>query len=153
MALIATPRLFHQKFKFLVELDSFGSAGFQTCSELSGEFAEIAYYEGGAVIPDKQPGRMTFADVTLGRGATLDRDIYAWFQQTGVAAANIGTPSPLFKRAGDIRQLDRSGITLRRWRLHGIWCKKFVAGAWDNNADENVMEQVTLAYDYFELDQ
>jgi hypothetical protein len=28
---------------------------------------------------------------------------------------------------------------------------KFVAGDWDNEADENVIESVTLTYDYFEL--
>lgn len=153
MTQFAKPRSFHTKFKFLVEISQFGSAGFQTCSELSSELAEISYYEGGAIIPDKQPGRMTFADITLGRGATSDRDMYDWLRQTGMAAANAGLPSPLFKRSGDIRQLDRSGMTLRRWTLHNLWCKKFVAGAWDNNADENVMETITLAYDYFELIQ
>lgn len=153
MTMYAQPRHFHTKFKFLVEVDGFSSAGFQTCSELSSEFAEISYYEGGAIIPDKQPGRMTFADITLGRGATTDHDMYDWLRQCGLASANAGLPSPLFKRGGDIRQLDRAGITLRRWRLHGAWCKKFVAGAWDNNTDENVMEQITLAYDYFELVQ
>jgi hypothetical protein len=30
---------------------------------------------------------------------------------------------------------------------------KFVAGEWDNEADENVIESVTLTFDYFELVQ
>jgi hypothetical protein len=30
---------------------------------------------------------------------------------------------------------------------------KFVAGDWDNEADENVIESVTLTYDFFELVQ
>jgi len=30
---------------------------------------------------------------------------------------------------------------------------KFVAGNWDNEADEYVIESVTLTYDYFELVQ
>ena len=29
----------------------------------------------------------------------------------------------------------------------------FVAGEWDNESDENVIEQVTLTYDFFELIQ
>jgi hypothetical protein len=29
----------------------------------------------------------------------------------------------------------------------------FVAGDWDNEADENVIESVTLTYDFFELVQ
>jgi hypothetical protein len=30
---------------------------------------------------------------------------------------------------------------------------KFVAGEWDNESDENVIESVTLTYDFFELVQ
>ena len=44
-----------------------------------------------------------------------------------------------------------SGSTLRRWSLTGVWPVKFVAGAWDNEADENVIESVTLTYDFFQL--
>jgi phage tail sheath protein FI len=48
---------------------------------------------------------------------------------------------------------DRDGTTLRRWSLARAWPTKFVAGEWDNESDENVIEQVTLAYDFFELIQ
>ncbi len=30
---------------------------------------------------------------------------------------------------------------------------KFVAGEWDNESDENVIEQVTLTYDFFTLEE
>jgi len=33
----------------------------------------------------------------------------------------------------------------------GRMAVKFVAGAWDNEADENVIESVTLTFDYFTL--
>ena len=46
-------------------------AAFQKMSELSGEFADIEYFEGGALIPIKVPGRLTYADVTLERGRFL----------------------------------------------------------------------------------
>ena len=48
-------------------------------------------------------------------------------------------------------QQDRDGTTLRRWSLSRAWPVKFVAGDWDNEADENVIESVTLTYDFFEL--
>lgn len=153
MAVIGEPRSFHEKFSFLVEVDDFGSAGFQSCSELSAEVAEISYYEGGALIPDKQPGRATFADLTLERGATKDRDTYDWFLEVVNAARNAGLVSPDFKRNLTIVQLNRNGEPVRRWRVYGAWVKKFVAGAWDNNSDEHVMEQLVLAFDYFELIQ
>ena len=65
---IGNPRSFHKEFKFIVEIDDIGHAGFQKCSELSVEVANVQYFEGGSLTPNKSPGRLTFADVTL-RGA------------------------------------------------------------------------------------
>lgn len=58
MPIIGTPRTFHKKFAFLVEIDQFASAGFQKCSERSVEVANIEYHEGGALTPSKSPGRL-----------------------------------------------------------------------------------------------
>ncbi|HET9621807.1 MAG TPA: phage tail protein [Kofleriaceae bacterium] len=151
MPILGTPRSFHKKFKFLVEIDQFQSAGFQKCSELSVEVANIEYHEGGALIPNKSPGRLKFADITLERGATKDQDLFDWFSEVADAAANAGLADVLFKRNVDLVQQDRDGTTLRRWTLFGAWPVKFVAGAWDNESDENVIESVTLTFDYFEL--
>jgi phage tail-like protein len=153
MPVIGNPRTFHKKFKFIVEVDGVASAGFQKCSELSVEVANVQYYEGGSLIPNKSPGRLTFADVTLERGATSDKDLFDWLTQVADAAANAGLNEPEFKRNLDIVQQDRDGSTLRRWSLTGAWPVKFVAGDWDNEADENVIESVTLTYDFFELKQ
>jgi phage tail-like protein len=151
MTVIGTPRTFHKKFKFIVEIDGVASAGFQKCSELSIEVANVEYHEGGALIPHKSPGRLKFADVTLERGATLDHDLFDWLSEVADASANAGLNEPEFKRNLDIVQQDRDGSTLRRWSLTGAWPVKFVAGAWDNEADENVIESVTLTYDFFQL--
>ena len=150
MAVIGTPRTFHKKFKFIVEIDGVASAGFQKCSELSVEVANIEYHEGGTLIPNKSPGRLKFADVTLERGATKDIDLFAWMEMVADAAANAGLVEPAFKRNLDIVQQDRDGSTLRRWSVSGAWPVKFVAGAWDNEADENVIESVTLTFDFFQ---
>lgn len=50
-------------------------------------------------------------------------------------------------------QQDRGGTTLRRWSLSRASPVKFVAGDQDNESDENVIESVTLTYDFFELVQ
>ncbi len=151
MAVIGTPRTFHKKFKFIVEIDGVASAGFQKCSELSVEVANVEYHEGGTLIPNKSPGRLKFADVTLERGATKDHDLFDWMEEVADASANAGLVEPKFKRNLDIVQQDRDGSTLRRWSLSGAWPTKFVAGAWDNEADENVIESVTLTFDFFKL--
>ncbi len=151
MTIIGQPRSFHKKFKFLVEVDGLGYAGWRKCSELSVEVANVQHFEGGALIPNKSPGRLTFADVTLERGATKDRDLYYWFQDVAIAASGFGLIDPYYKRNLDIVQQDRDGMTLRRWSLTGAWPVKFVAGDWDNDSDENVIESVTLTFDFFQL--
>ncbi len=151
MTITGAPRSFHKKFKFIIEADFVGHAGFQKCSELSVEVANVQYFEGGSLIPNKSPGRLTFADVTLERGATQDRDLFDWFQDVAVTASGLGLVDNAYKRNLDIVQQDRDGTTLRRWSLTGAWPVKFVAGEWDNEADENVIESVTLTFDFFEL--
>ena len=153
MAVIGKPRSFHKKFKFIVEIDGVGHSGFQKCSELSVEVANVQYFEGGTLIPNKSPGRLTFADVTLERGATQDKDLFDWFQDVANTASGLGLNDVEYKRNLDIVQQDRDGTTLRRWSLTGAWPVKFVAGDWDNEADENVIESVTLTYDFFKLEQ
>ncbi|WP_428264542.1 phage tail protein, partial [Haliangium sp.] len=78
---LGQPRSFYKKFKFVVEIDGFKSAGFHKCSELSVEIAKVEHREGGALIPQKSPGRLSFADITLERGATDDLDAFGWFTQ------------------------------------------------------------------------
>lgn len=151
-------RSFHKKFKFLVDVDGFdetvantGAAGFQKCSELSYEIAKVEHFEGGALIPDKSPGRVTYSDVDLERGATRSQEMHDWAKEVADAASNSGLVDPKYKRNVDIIQQDRDGKTLRRWTLFNAWPIKYVAGEWDNDADENTIEMMTLTYDTFKL--
>jgi phage tail-like protein len=151
MAIVGQARTYHKQFRFQVQIDGLDYAGFQSCSELSSEFAETAHYEGGTIIPDKSPGRMTFDDVTLQRGVTGDNQLYEWHLQVGSAADDAVANLPdAYKRQVDICQYDLQGQrVIRRWRLTNAWPKRYVAGSWDNDSDENVVEQLVLAYDYF----
>jgi len=151
MPILGSPKSFHHKFKWIAEFDLVGSAKFAKCSELSVEVAKILYWEGGSLIPNKSPGRLTFSDVTLERGATQDQDLFLWFRDVAIASTGTGLVDPHYKRSGDIIQQDRDDTELRRWNLIRAWPTKFVAGDWDNDADDVVMESVTLTYDFFEL--
>jgi len=151
MTVIGTPRVYQPKFKFTVSIDGFGAAAFQSCSEIAGEHADIDQWEGGVIIPDKQPGRLTIPDVTLMRGATSDRDMFDWFNETTNAAKGTGAAVPVFKRMVDVQQRDRTGAVVKVWRLFNAWPKRFSAGDWDNTADANVIETLVLRYDFFGL--
>jgi len=149
-SLQGNPRSFHKRFKFLVEIDGFDRAGFNKFSELSAEIAKVEYYEGGSLIPNKSPGRMTMTDVTLERGAAQDLEMYLWFKETAYAASGLGLNDEEYKRDVDVVQIDRDGSELIRWSLSKAWPQKFVAGDWDNEADEVLIRQLTLTYDFFD---
>ena len=156
--LLGGQRQLFPKHLFLVNVAPDMSQGFQKCSELAYEIAKIEYWEGGSTIPWKVPGRVTFADITLERGACTSREFYDW--AISVANASVGrfptrgagTNTPGYLDNLEIKQLDRDGTTvLRTWALFNAWVQKFVAGEWDNTADEVVIESMTLTYDWFEL--
>jgi phage tail-like protein len=152
MPVFGTPRTFAKKFKFIVEIDGLGYAGFQDCSELSAELATVEQWEGGGLIAlAKDPGRLTFPDITLTQGATQDLELFDWFKECADAAANGGLIDPFYRRTADIVQLDRDNAELMRWRVQSCWVKKFIAGSWDNNADENVVRSITLVQDFFDI--
>lgn len=150
MGIIGKPRSFFHKRAFLCEVDGLGSSSFAKASELSVEVGKVEHWEGGRLIPYKAPGRLTFSDVTLERGATRDLDLYRWLKEVANVAAGIGLVDDVYKRNVDIVQLERDGTTLRRWTLYRAFPVKFVAGEWDNDSDEVVIESVTLTYDFFE---
>lgn len=150
MPVIGQSRSFHKKFKFVVEIDSFTYSGFRKCGALESETAVIEQYEGGALIPNKSLGRVKFADIMLERGATQDQDMFTWYKQVSNIAANSGLVDEAYKRNVAIRQQDRDGKTLRVWKVKKAFPSKFTAGEWDNDADENVIENITLTYDFFD---
>jgi len=148
---VGTPRSFWNRFKFLVEIGGITYAGFQKCSELSKELARIDHWEGGRSTAHKSPGRLTIPSITLERGATVDLELYQWFEQTMDASVGlgVGAQDPFYKRELDIVQLERDDSVVQRFHAKGAWPEKFVAGAWDNTSDEKVMTSVTLAIDDF----
>jgi len=141
-------RQYFKKFKFVVEIQGVAFAGFRDMSDLRVSVAEVAHHEGGSLIPKKEPGRVTFADVTLSRGATTDEDLWNWMKET-IAAGSI-LVDPAQKRTIDVVQQDRAGTEVNRWTLHNCWPKEFMAGSWNNEADENVIEEIVLGYDFFD---
>jgi phage tail-like protein len=153
MTIDGRPRTYHNKHEFLVAIDGFSYAGFQKCSQIKAMIAVIEHWEGGAQIADKSPGRTTFEPITLERGSTGDLEMFDWFEQTSNAAANAGSVDPLFRRNGDILQLDRDGEPILRWPLVSAWPNEFVGGDWDNTVDEKVITSITIVFSYMERPQ
>lgn len=149
MPIQGASKTFHNRQAFLVEIPGFASASFQKCSELKRETEVGMIREGGSLIPHKQPGLVTYSDVTLERGAFADQDMYAWAEQCGDAAQASGLVEPEYKRTVDIVQIDRARKPLVRYRLFGAFVKSHTAGDWDAETSEFVIEKLELTFDYY----
>jgi phage tail-like protein len=149
MTILGNPVDHHHRYRFIVEIDDFARAAFTKCSALEAEVAKIEIWEGGALTAKKEPGRVTFSDVTLERGVTDDLDCYDWFKDVVQAWNDTGRVSPDYLRNADIVAQNRAGEELARWTLEEAWPTKFVAGEWDNEADEATVEMLTLCFRLF----
>jgi phage tail-like protein len=150
MPVVGFARTYDRKFSFQLQIAGFDHSGWMKASALEVEIAEIKHYEGGTLIPNKSPGRMEYKDLTLERGAVKnDYDCFNWFAGVGSGVQNVGLSDQFIKRPAFLRQMDRAGIYTRVWALYGCWPKQFTAGEWDNTVDEQVIEKLVLAYDFF----
>jgi len=66
---------------------------------------------------------------------------------------DVGLTNVNYKRDLSIEEQDRDGTTLRRWPPSRARRVRFVACEWDNEADKNVIESVTLTFGFFEIVQ
>jgi phage tail-like protein len=156
MASLASARLLVEKFNFVVNIDAISTAFFMKMSELTTEFAEIKYYEGGTLIPIKWPGRVTMSDLTLERGVGTDSNFDTWARQvvdTSLAGGHgAGLPPVGFTRNMTVTNKDRTKLgVIRKYQIYGAWPKKYNAAAWDNTVDEVDIESIVITFDRYEL--
>lgn len=145
MPVVGSPRVFEDKFKFIVEIDGVSHAGFSKCSALEIEIEKIEYREGGRLTAHKSPGLVNISDITLERGAVVDdADLYNVFVKVVDMASESGDVEDTFRFNFDVVVLDRDNSPLKRWRFTNCWINKFVGGEWDNSSSEKTIEMVTI---------
>lgn len=152
MPIVGQARRYDLKFNFKVLITGLSpeEADFATCSEVTVAVGEATLWQGGSLIPIKEPTRLTFADVTLERGMSRSMSLWQWFRDCSDAASGRGQPSPFYKRPIHINQRDRAGIITESLVLFNAWPKEYSTGDFSNDADEFRIERLVVAYDWFE---
>jgi len=161
MTLIGGIRRFDLKYNFEVFISGLTDASFSTCSEPVATTAEAQLWQGGSLIPIKEPARMTFNDITLERGMSRDILLWDWYRSfnsasnaggaAGRGAALLGFGIAFaYKRGAFIAQNDRAGVAVENNHLFNAWPKEVSLGDFSNDADEFRIERVVLGYDWFD---
>jgi len=154
--MIGRLRRFDLKYNFEVQIEGLSDMAFATCSEPTGSVGEAMLWQGGSLIPIKEPTRLTFADITLERGMSRNLDIWNWFQScsdaalaSGFSGQGAGFAFPeQYKRGATIAQKDRLGTWVEMIHLFNAWPKECGLGDFNNDADEFRIERLVLSYDY-----
>lgn len=150
MAITGTHRELYGRFKFVVNIGGVDSAGFQECSEVAINIEAMEYYEGGVLVPFKEPGLGKVDNVTLQRGMSKDRDLYDWVLDVLDVMSKVpgGTsaPPPTYFRNMNIHQRTRDGQAAIDFPLYWAFPVKWTGGPWNNAESGVTMEQLEVAY-------
>jgi phage tail-like protein len=152
MAVVGQPRSLRKKFLLELEIPGIESVLFSKSSAPEMVSDDVEQWEGGAIVAEQSPGRMRTAAITFERGATKDLGLWLWYKQVNSAAADGGLPDDQYKKTCNLVERDRDGTVSRRTEFRSAWPSEFDAGDQDNGADANIVESLTLTYQYFEPD-
>ena len=122
-------------------------AGFGEVSGLEAKTEVMEYSEGGLnTHTHKLPGRTSFGNVTLKRGAGNQDDFWDWFN--GLAA---GSQTKSSKKSVSIVHYNEKNEEVRRWNLTGAFPVKWSGPAFNASQSQVAIESLELAYAEFEI--
>lgn len=149
MPVNGAPKNFLKQYKFIIENDRLGDTAFQKCSEFESTIEVNEYAEGGAIFNEKDAGRVSFTNVTLTRGLTVDdADLENWHLEAAAAGDDIGGVGDSYKSNTDIVNQQRDGSEGRRYRLFSSWPSRVKVGAWDNESSAHVVAEAELTFNF-----
>jgi phage tail-like protein len=127
-------------FNFKLEIEGITIAGFSEVTGLNSESNVIDYREGDEPItPRKLPGLNKFANLTLKRGMSVDKQLYEW-RKTAVD--------------GDITRKNLSIVLqnekkdeVARWNIFNAWISKMAVPDMKANANEIAIETVEITHE------
>jgi phage tail-like protein len=132
-------------FNFRMELDGTSVAAFREATGLSFTIDPVEYREG--TDPEmhvrKLFGLRKYANITLKRGMTSDRQLWTWF-----STVVNGAPD---RRSGAIVLLDEERNDKARWVFSAGWICKWEGPALNATANEVAIETIEICVEKVEL--
>ncbi len=150
MPVQGTAKTFLKRYKFIIECSRLGDTAFQKCSELESSIEANEYAEGGAIFNEKDAGRVSYSNITLERGQTIDdNDMENWHLEAAAGGDDVGGVGDSYKANMDIVNQQRDGATGRRYRLFNAWPLRVKVGPWDNDSSEHTFAEAEIAMNYW----
>ena len=130
--------------RFRLEIEGLKASAFSECSGLSSSVEVIEYRTGGEPASTRKlPGLRKFANLTLRRGITKDRELWTWYK-----TVLDGAPK---RRNGSVVLLDEDGNDVLRWNFQRGWPCKYEGPALNALSSEVAIETLEIAHEGLEL--
>lgn len=124
---------------FLVEIGGVSYGIFRECSGFGSEVAVVDNAQGGSLVAQKLPGRVTYPKIVLKWGLTDDEKLYQWHHD--VVQGRID------RKDGSIVALDRQAQEVARWNFFSAWPSKWDGPDFNATSDELAIETLELTHE------
>jgi phage tail-like protein len=136
----------YRSFNFRVQIEGIATASFSECSGLESSVDVVEYREGSDPVPSvrKLPGLRRYANLTLKRGITQDRELYNWHRKI--------LDGEIDRRNGSIFLLDDKRTEVLRWNFHNGWICRYEGPTFNAKSNEVAIETIEICHEGLELE-
>lgn len=145
----------YKTFRFRIKIGTFEVAGFSKVTGLKRTTKVIDYKEAGSAIVRKGLGRTEYAEITLERGLTHDKDFEKWANAVQVLdSGDIASSNPKEQRKDlQIQLCDEAGNPVYNYQVFNCWIMEYQAlPDLDAGGDAVAIETIKLAHEGWRRD-
>jgi phage tail-like protein len=131
-------------FAFHVELDGVDIGAFKEASGMESKTEIVEYKEAtksGKMIIRKQPGAMSWTDITLKRRIDNSTELWDWRRE--VENGNIDAA----RRNGSIVLYDSTNTEVARWNFESGWPSRWKGADLNASSDSIAVEEISITHE------
>jgi phage tail-like protein len=134
----------YRQFRFRVEIDGIGQAGFSECTFADTTTDPIEYREGNEPPTFRKLSGLTkYGNITLKWGITDSMDLYKWRKQV------IDTGAQGARKNVSIILIDEAGKDKARWNIVQAWPTKYDPADFNAKTNDVAIETLEIAHEGF----
>lgn len=134
----------YRQFRFRVDIDGVGQAGFNECTFADTTTDPVEYREGNEdPVFRKLSGLTKYGNITLKWGITDSDILYKWRQQV------IDTGAQKARKSIMITLIDEEGIDKSQWSIRDAWPSKYDPPDFSAKGNEVAIETLEIVHEGF----
>lgn len=129
--------------RFLVEIDGVTQGAFAEVSGMESQTEVIEYADGADQIVRKRPGRTTYTNIILTRGALTTHELWEWYKSV--------MQGKIERKSGSIIVLGDDMSEKYRYNFFEAWPCRWKSLQLDAKSQVTLVEEIELAVEKIEL--